>query len=400
MISDSEKIRLWCEQKGGESYDPNDIYSRQPFLFLSSRHENFFARTLLRPLQIINLLMPIATRKILGIHPSREGANFVHMAHGYLRRAERNFEKAASLKKAREYVLQLLEVRKKRFGAWGSAVAIPYENGRVWPAELPLAHLTCRAIHLLIDYQEVSGSAEFEDDWKNLYVFFEEGLIWRKFPDGRTYCSYSPDFESWVYNIFADVAAVLHRMDQKTKSARSREKVEGLLKTLIQEASPDHRWPYLADGKSDRNRPQTYDSYHTAFILSALAQIVSSDFDKGFLSKCVERYLDDFFDPHSFKPLTSIDGSQTINIANWPESVRAFSIISSFNWVDPTLVNRWEKIIYASYEWIRKNLKYDDGHFAHSLRWNFVRHDLKSLRWGNALVWEALESLQTFEAKK
>ncbi len=398
--NDLNQLRSWINAQNNQSFDPYDLVERQPFRVLFQNYDNRLYKTFLRASQFFVFCFPVLSRKVLRVKKvATAGALYHHIMADLIRYRKNTNE--VSLSSIRSRLQLVLNLREDRWNAWGLPFALSRPDKKVWPAFSPYTHTTLRVIDLFLNYEEITQDFSYREEWTKCLRFLFEGVSWR-LSDQEAYCSYLSGENLWVFNVLADMAYQLVRLDEQNlvpSEFSARSKAINLIRSLLNARDSEGRWPYsiqFSDEPQDL-RKNIIDSHHTAMILRDLGALAKRSFIvqefkdiKDVLEISTARYIDDFFCFENGRPLCFLNDSSIIDIGCWPESVRAYVYVKEH--ISTDLQKKWMLSLERSYEWLRKYMRDNkDGAFYYQYRDYFGRYKLKSLRWGNALILEAME---------
>ena len=172
----------------------------------------------------------------------------------------------------------------------GTQFQLNMKNYRAKPGT-PAPLLTCFAIEAFISAYEISGDNKYLELANSGVQYFLEELPQKKIASDQSYFIYHPNNPKFIPNLPAVISGTLSRFYSISTSPELLNIIKNNLNYVVKFQRDDGSWLYQPDFDYT-------DSFHTAFILEALAkyqQYVGDERFEGNLSKGLTFYINTFF---------------------------------------------------------------------------------------------------------
>jgi hypothetical protein len=356
------------EQADGYGYDPYDARHGRLYEYLCHHTGNPLGLAGWRLLYLCELVHPTLYRKLRGIKPHWDpmGNSYRVGAHLALYLCDGD---EAHLDKARA-VLDRLKTRLVGAASGrGFGLGFPTLMGAkklVWTPDMPISHTSVRVGRKLLLWEAVTGDRTYAPVGDEVATFLVEGLAWGE-TNGCTWVGYAPVDPAPVVNIWGDVASYLAAYDASRHTDEHRERVLGLVNSILGHQDPEGWWPY--EGRWCGAKPAV-DNYHTAMVLAALAHLckyVPADHReriRASLELGLRYYLDTFFNEHTGRFRCFPGKNLPIDPSGIGDALYAFHQLDEPSVRMPVdLLARMNRVADRSVEWGIRNLRTRKGRF-------------------------------------
>jgi hypothetical protein len=370
-------VGTWMKQRDYAGYDPFDLLNspffsgawarRFPFSLairmIGSRYGGIRLRRLLRVREGINA-------KALGL-----------VLAGYCDSAGSDPSAAQEVRYIKA-CLRALRSPDERAYCWGYNFDSVALRSTTLLADKPNIITTLFCANALLDMADTFGDKEADFMGCSAGEFIARRLNRYTTPEGNICFSYSPADHTQVYNTSALTAAFLARVAKRSGNAEYLDLAKRAIGYIVAEQQPDGSWFY-----GSRRRQRWIDSFHTAYVLSALHEYRELTGDKSVSKALTSGYQ--FFKQHFLQA----DGAVAYYHNNlYPIDIHALAqaIITLCDMSDEDA----QALPLAANvaRWTLDNMQYSAGEFAYQRhrRWT---NRTPYMRWGQAWMFRAMTRL-------
>lgn len=356
------------EQADGYGYDPYDARCGRLYEYLCHHSDTPLGLIGWRMLYFCELIHPTLYRRLRGIKPHWDpmGNSYRVGAHLTLYLCDGD---EAHLAKARAILDRIRDCLVGTAPRRGFGLGFPTLMGArqlIWMPDMPISHTSVRVGRKFLLWEAVTGDGTYAEVADEVARFLAEGLAWGQ-TDGLTWVGYAPVDPAPVVNIWGDVASYLAAHDASRKMDAHRERVLGLIRTILEHQDTEGWWPY--EGCWCGSKPAV-DNYHTAMVLGALSHLckyVPEDHReriRASLDLGLRYYLDTFFDEDTGRFRCFPGKNLPVDPSGIGDALYAFHHLEDHAVGMPReLLARMNRIADRSVEWAIRNLRTAKGRF-------------------------------------
>jgi hypothetical protein len=336
----------------------------------------------MRVLQQVVLRAPFNVRPFIGIRPHESAIGRGYMAAAYLVLASRD-PAGDSREEAVACLDWLVRERSRSSGerdySWGDPYDYASRGGRR-ERDAPLLVWTALIGHTFLDAYRALARERY------LEVAAGAGRWILALPRDDTATgtclSYNARGQCSIHNASAIGASFLARLGTLTGDGAALQVASAAMAYTCRRQHSDGGWHYAEDP-----RYHWIDSFHTGYILSALAQYRDVTGDGAFdepLRRGRRFYISHFFEPDG-RPRYFHDRTDPVDIQCAAQAIETLSTLADD---DPSDLPRATRVAL----WTIANMQNDDGHFDYR-RYGRWRVRTPMLHWGQATMAKALAVL-------
>jgi hypothetical protein len=372
---------------GIETYDPFDVYGIEFVRGLSDR-KTAFSAVLQKGIYLGTRFFPILLRKCLRTPKRAAAGGVAALAMAYTARGG-----TEELRKARQHLEWLVNSAtiQNDYIGWG----FPYQwknEGALLEPGTPIGHTTMTCGNALLLYYEATREDWVIDPLLRTCAFFERGLNTTEHSAETASVSYTPADHSQVINVSADVGSLLLRAGSRFAKSNFAELGAKLVQWVIERQNDDGSWYYYA--YESIGKESMIDNRHTGMVLSALSESLplskmeSRESSVRALEKGLEYFLEHLFTEDAL-PKFFHDRIYPLEIYNFAQAIITLLDVTHVSTLSTYLRDRVNQILPRLVENLLRLMQKSDGSFLY-MREKFLKTDLHSLRWANALTTYAL----------
>jgi len=356
------------EQADGYGYDGYDVRHGGLYEYLCHHTNNALGLLGWRLLYFVELVHPTLYRRLRGIKPHWDpmGNGYRVGAHLALYLCDGD---TAHLDKARAVLDRLRSCLVGAALRRGFGLGFPTLMGArrlVWTPDMPISHTSVRVGRKFLLWEAVTGDRTYAPVVDEVAEFLSEGLGWGE-TEGFAWVGYAPIDPAPVVNIWGDVASYLAAYDAARHTDEHRDRMLGLVNSVLGHQAPDGWWPY--DARWCGTKPAV-DNYHTAMVLAALAHLCKHmpegyrDRIRASLNLGLRYYLDTFFDEDTGRFRCFPGKNLPIDPSGIGDALYAFHHLDEpAVGLPPELLARMNRVADRSVEWGIGNLRTGEGRF-------------------------------------
>jgi len=393
----SDTVARICElldECDGYGYDTYDTRVGPLYLYLlRTRGQSRVSGLLLRFLYALELISPIAYRRIRGIPPTWDPMGNSYRAGIQLSLYQVDKDRRR-LEAARDILDRIEKCAVGEAPSRGFALGFPCITGSnmLWSTSTPVAHYSVRVARKFLIWERVVGDGRYNGALSEVVSFLTQVLPWVT----REAClgvAYTPDDPLQVINIWADVASFLSSYGLHYGAGQYRQRCLKLMESVLHHQAPDGSWPYFAAWEG---KPGGEDNSHTAMVLGGLADICAC-YPKDTrevllpaLERGAKRWIEMFFDPASGRHWNLVNRPNQVSTVCLGDTLYAIHrLLRPEVGLDDTLRNFLQGLADKVVLWSLRNLRLKNGRFCErSLP--FRKYSVRSVRSFDGLVGDSL----------
>lgn len=294
-------VDAWFDSNGLAGWDPYDLKGHPLFLYLQENQKN----PLLRLIKIACIgtseVMPLLSRKMLGISPAVNAKALALLSLSYLKlyKLAQNPAYLEKYQTCMDWLVSHNHASSEDSLGWG--YPFDWQSLIFIPKETPLCVPTVLAGHAALDRWDIDARAEEERIARQVGNFLKKDLNKTIIKEDELCFSYSPLDQYQVINANLYTASYLIRYGRMFDDKEALELGEKARRFSINQQWENGAWPYWAEGYQPNTRP-FIDNYHTGIVLQWLkvcadyAPETSGKFHTA-LDKGTAYYMDNLFTP-------------------------------------------------------------------------------------------------------
>ncbi|MEN6356359.1 MAG: hypothetical protein ABFD83_04660 [Armatimonadota bacterium] len=378
----------------GYGYDTYDYRVGKLYESLfHARKTSLLCEALIRCFYAVEIIAPIAFRRLRGIKPHWDpmGNSYRAGAHMslYLVDGDRKH-----LDEARAILDRIVTCAVGNSPARGFALGFKCitGSGKLWRTDVPVSHYSLRVARKLLMWERINRDDRYAEMLDEVIRFLTEALAWVEH-EGMLGVGYTPDDPLQVINIWADVASLLASWDVLRGTQVHKEKALRLARGVLAHQQDDGTWPYFA---SWMNIPGRVDNSHTSMVLGALADIAvcyPNDIRHevvAALEKGTRIWLNMFFDENTGKYWHLPGIKHQCHAVAFGDALYAITrLVRPDLGLSAELVERLGRLADKMVVWSLREMRLPNGRFCER-KLPYRRYSVRSVRSFDGLIADAL----------
>lgn len=402
------------DELGLARFDPSDIETRFPFTWLYRRYPSRIAQLGVRLLKIPAILAPITYRRILGVSRYIYPTVYHHLGRAYWHALTWDPDYAdqwrSRLKTMCEGALRdsIIYNGRRSWGAGSAHLAF----GKIRSPETPCAHMASRVGSLLLLAGKIFEEQKYIEAAVESARVLCEDHNWHMKNKSQMTVSYFIDSEDEVINIGSDTAILLAELIAiGYDDSPFPEYLTGLTRMICAEQDHQGRWMYATRDFYEKTRSGgTADCHHSAQVISGLLRVLKTGVLENTLADEVQRaasqglryYIKTFFRSNGFAMNLEHRRFGEASIGGYGEGIVCMCEALESNYISTRFkadLDLENLVCSALQVAINRFVDFKTWDVA-SYRYGPLRVNIRSIRWGSAIMMEAISHFLAFQRRK